>query len=52
MVYVHIHVVDVYVDVYVDRHEDVIVTPFAQILQTLRTVRNNFMFITKVSNPK
>ncbi|KAF6032501.1 dnc [Bugula neritina] len=37
---------------YTPRHEDVIVTPFAQILQTLRTVRSNFIYITKVANPK
>ncbi|XP_067937272.1 3',5'-cyclic-AMP phosphodiesterase 4C-like isoform X3 [Watersipora subatra] len=34
------------------RHEDVIVTPFAQILQTLRTVRSNFINITKITNAK
>jgi len=35
------------------RHgDDVIVTPFAQILHSLRSVRNNFMAITGLSSAR
>ena len=35
------------------RHtEDLIVTPFAQILHSLRSVRNNFIILTNVSSNK
>lgn len=32
--------------------EDLIVTPFAQILASLRQVRNNFLSLTNVSSAK